>query len=141
MEPVTLTATAIAELAFKKFLETGVGKATEKLTEAAVAKMDQLRKKIWDKLRGNYTAETALAAVEQGSKSDLDRLVSHLQTAMDKDPQFASDIQAFAQEINAGKLQNNSSMTMNTYDNSTGYQTKNEGGTNFVGGTHYHGHP
>ncbi len=137
----TLTAAAIAELAFKKFLETGVGKAAEKFTEAAVAKMDQLRKKIWGKLRGNRTAESALAAVEQGSKLDLHQLVAYLHVAMDEDPQFASEIQAIAQEINAGKLQDNSSMTMNTYDNSTGYQMKNEGGTNFVGGTHHHNHP
>jgi pimeloyl-ACP methyl ester carboxylesterase len=44
-----------------------------------------------------------------------------------------------AQEINADKQQGNSSMSQHNYDSSTGYQTKNMGGTNFVGGTHYHG--
>ncbi len=55
MEPISLTAGAIATLAFTKVFETSV----EKFTEAAIAKMDILRKKIWDKLRGNIKAETA----------------------------------------------------------------------------------
>ena len=135
MEPIT--ATVIATLAFTKVFETTV----EKFTEAAIAKMGELRKKIWDKLRSNPRAESALAAVEKGSKADLDRLSVYLHDAMDDDPQFAAEVKAIAQEIHAGKLQDNSSMTQNNYDSSTGYQTKNEGGTNFVGGTHYHGQP
>ena len=58
---------------------------------------------------------------------------------MDDDPHFADELQVMAQQINAGKIQDNSSMTQNNYDSSTGYQTKIEGGTGFVGGTHYHG--
>ena len=55
-----LTASAIATLAFTKIFE----KTLEKFTEAALAKMDELRKKIWDKLRGDSSAVSALAAVE-----------------------------------------------------------------------------
>jgi hypothetical protein len=106
----------------------------EKFTEAAIAKMGELRKKIWDKLRSNPRAESALAAVEKGSKADLDRLSVYLHDAMDDDPQFAAEVKAIAQEIHAGKLQDNSSMTQNNYDSSTGYQTKkNEGGENYMG--------
>ncbi len=103
MEP--LTAGAIATLAFTKAFE----KTIEKFTEAALVKMDKLRKKIWDKLRGNIKAETALAAAEKGSKADLDTVTAYLRVEMDKDEQFAQEVQTLArdihQEINIGKIQ------------------------------------
>ena len=140
MEPVTtLTAAAIADLAFRKFIESGAGELAKKFTEGAIVKMDALRQKIWDKMRGKPTAEAALTSIEQGSKAELDRLVAYIQVAMDDDPQFADEIRVMAQQINVGKIQDNSSMTQNNYDSSTGYQTKIEGGTGFVGGIHYHG--
>ncbi|MBW4635746.1 MAG: hypothetical protein KME30_28865 [Iphinoe sp. HA4291-MV1] len=134
MEP--LTAGAIATLAFTKAFE----KTIEKFTEAALAKMDELRKKIWEKLRGNPKAEKVLTAVEQGNKSELERLAVYLQDSMDDDPEFAAQVQALAQEINAGKLQDNSNMTQNNYDTSTGYQTRveTERGTTNIGGSHTH---
>lgn len=140
MEPVTtLTAAVIADLAFRKFIESGAGELAKKFTEGAIVKMDALRQKIWDKMRGKPTAELAITSVEQGSKAELDRLVAYIQVAMDDDPHFADELQVMAQQINAGKIQDNSSMTQNNYDSSTGYQTKIEGGTGFVGGIHYHG--
>ncbi|BAZ25103.1 hypothetical protein NIES4073_60070 [Kalymmatonema gypsitolerans NIES-4073] len=103
MEP--LTAGAIATLAFTKAFE----KTIEKFTEAALVKMDKLRKKIWQKLRGNIKAETALAAAEKGSKADLDTVTAYLRVEMDKDEQFAQEVQTLArdihQEINIGKIQ------------------------------------
>lgn len=134
MEP--LTASAIATLAFTKIFE----KTLEKFTEAALAKMDELRKKIWDKLRGDSSAVSALAAVEQGNESELERVKIYLEHAMHSDSQFAEQVRLLAQEINAGKLPDNSSMTQNNYGSSTGYQTtvKTERGTTFVGGTHTH---
>ena len=140
MEPVTtLTAAAIADLAFRKFIESGAGELAKKFTEGAIVKMDALRQKIWDKMRGKPSAEAAITSIEQGSTAELDRLVAYIQVAMDDDPQFADDIRLMAQQINAGKIQDNSSMTQNNYDSSTGYQNKIEGGTGFVGGIHYHG--
>ncbi len=135
-EPVTLTtATVIATLAFTKALE----KTVENFTEDAIAKMDELRQRIWDKLRDDSRAVDALTAVEQGNKEELQTVSVHLMYAMKENPQFAHEVQVLAQAINAGKLQDNSSMNQHNYDHSTGYQTKNVGGQNFVGGTHYHG--
>ena len=132
MEP--LTASVIATLAFKKAFE----KTIEKFTEVALVKMDELRQEIWNKLRGNPRAEKVLTAVDQGNKLELERLAVYLQDAMDDDPQFASQVQALAQEINAGKLLDNSNMTQNNYGNSTGYQNRveTEKGTTNIGGTH-----
>ncbi|MEH1903712.1 MAG: hypothetical protein V7L04_20450 [Nostoc sp.] len=50
-----ITAGAIATLAITKAFE----KTIEKFTEAALVKMDELRKKIWGKLRGNLKASIA----------------------------------------------------------------------------------
>ncbi len=142
-EPVTtLTAAAIANLAFKKFIETGAGKLAEKFTQAAIEKMDELRQKIWEKLRGKKNAEAAITAIEQGSgdniKEELNRLAVYLKDVMDDEPEFAAELQVIAREINAGKLQDNSQMVMNIDgENNTGYQSKNEvtnqGGTNYTG--------
>ncbi len=140
MEPITLTATAIATLAFQKFLETGAGELGKKFTETAIAKMDELRQKIWDKLRGNSKAEKALTSVEKGSKQELDRLAVYLQDVMEDDPQFASQVRAIAQQINAGKLQDKSSMTQINRDQARGWQTKVEGGTAYIGEIHIQDH-
>jgi hypothetical protein len=87
MEP--LTAGAGATLAFTKAFE----KTIEKLTEATLTKINDLRKKIWQKLRGNLKAETALAAAEKGSKPDLETVTAYLKQAMDYDNQFAQEVQ------------------------------------------------
>jgi hypothetical protein len=103
MEP--LTAGTIATLAFTKVFETSI----EKFTEAAIAKMNELRKKIWDKLRGNVKAESALTAAEKGSKPALDEVAASLEQVMKKEPEFAKEVQTLAheiqQEINIGKMQ------------------------------------
>jgi len=139
VEPViTLTASAIATLAFTKFIESSAGKLAEKFTESAITKMDELRQKIWEKLKGNPKAQSAIASVEQGSKADLDRLAVYLQDEMEDDPQFANDVRLIAHEINAGKLIDNSSMTQNNYDNARGWQTKVEGGTAYIGEIQQH---
>ena len=150
MEPIaTLTAAAIADLAFKKFVEAGAGELARKFTESAIAKMDQLRQRIWDKLRGKPTAEAVLTEIEQGNLAERDRLIAYLQVAMDDDREFAEEIQQLAQEIQIGKIQDNSSMVMNISDQGTGYQTRNEvtnqGGENYTGNItinkHYPTHP
>ena len=50
---------------YTKFLESGAGELGKKFTEIAITKMEQLRQKIWEKLRGNRYAEGALTAVKK----------------------------------------------------------------------------
>lgn len=141
VEPVSLTAAAIATLAFTKFLESGSGELGKKFTEAAIAKMEQLRQRIWEKLRGNVKAERALAVVEEhGSQAELGRVAVYLRDEMDDDLQFAAEVQALAQQIEAGKLQDNSVMVQNIHDQAKGWQTKVEGGTAYIGEIHQYGH-
>lgn len=143
-DPATaLTVTVIADLAFRKFLETAAGEAAKKFTETALSKMDELRQKIVGRLKGIPAAQTAIANIEgkAGTSADVETIADYLKIVMREDPQFGDELKVMAQEIKAGKLQDNNKMEQNNHDNSTGYQTKIEGGQGFVGGTHYHGTP
>jgi hypothetical protein len=138
-DPVILTASAIATLAFQEFIKNGAGELAKKFTEEAITKIEQLRQLIWDNLRSNPDAKTALSNVEQGQAEDLADIGTYLKAVMGKDAEFASQVQAIAQEINAGKLLDQSFMTQNNYDNARGWQTKVEGGTAYIGEIHQHG--
>jgi hypothetical protein len=135
-DPVTMTAGAIAALAFQEFVKSGAGELAKRFTGEAITKMDELRQKIVERLKGKPKAETAIAAIEQGSKTDLDRLAVYLQDEMEDDLQFADDVRILANEINAGKLIDNSSMTQNNYDNAKGWQTRVDGGVAYIGEIH-----
>ncbi|MBO3464201.1 hypothetical protein G7B40_038270 [Aetokthonos hydrillicola Thurmond2011] len=127
MEP--LTAGVILTLALTKMFE----KTAEKFTESALAKMDELRNKIWEKFRGNVKVETALRAAEKGSKKDLDTVAAYLQVLMHEDPAFAEEIRAIAKEIKAGEKHDNGNFTQINQDNATGYQNHITGGEVFQG--------
>lgn len=133
------TASTIATLAFQKFVEAGSGELAKKFTIEAIGKMDILLKRIWTKLRGKPRVEEVKATVEQTQKitpEQINQIAPYLQVAMDEDPEFANDIRLLAQEINAGKLVDQSSMTQINQDNARGWQTKVEGGTAYVGEIH-----
>jgi len=93
MEP--LTSATIATLAFTKAFE----KSIEKITEATWNKINDLRQKIWQKLRGNSEAEKALTAAEKGSKPDLDLVTRYLKQEMEWDDNFTQEVQTLAREI------------------------------------------
>jgi CHAT domain-containing protein len=139
-EPVTaITASALATLAFQKFIESGAGELAKKFTGAAISKMDELRQKIWDKLRGKSPrVDEALAQVEQGDRAALATIARNLDVVMEENPAFAREVQAIAQQINAGRLLDQSSMTMHVSDQARGYQVKVEGGTAYIGEPHFH---
>ncbi|MBW4520822.1 MAG: hypothetical protein KME16_14110 [Scytolyngbya sp. HA4215-MV1] len=141
-DPVSLTAGAIATVAFQKFIESGAGELGKKYTMEAIAKMESLLKRIWTKLRGKPRIEEVKASIEQTHKitpEQINQIAAYLQVAMDDDPQFADEIRLMAQQINAGKIQDNSSMVQNNSGNAKGWQTKVEGGTAFIGENHIHG--
>lgn len=140
----TLTAGAIAALAFQKFVEAGAGELAKKFTAEAVAKMDTLLKRIWAKLRGKARVEEVRTTLDQGQKmtpEQVNQIAAYLQVAMDEDPQFSRDIQVLAQEIKAGRLVDQSHMTQNNYDQAKGWQTKVEGGTAYIGEIHIQDKP
>ncbi|MGQ9871844.1 hypothetical protein [Leptodesmis sp.] len=93
MEPVTLAAGSIAQLAFNEFIKSSTGEAAKKLTGEALAKANELRKAIWAQFRGNARAETALAKVEkEGTPAALEKVTKYLDLEMDEDQTFAADV-------------------------------------------------
>lgn len=143
MEPfaTALTATAIANLTFELFIKPATGELAKKFTDGAIQKMGDLWNLIKTRLAGKKeNLDEALQKVEEGDQTALNTVSKYLDIEMEEDSGFANTLRLLAQEINAGKLQDNSSMSQNNYDSSTGYQTKVEGsGPTFVGGVHHHG--
>jgi hypothetical protein len=136
------TASKIADLAFQKFVESSAGKLAEKFTLEAIAKMDILIKQIWNKLSGKARIDEVKASIEQIhtiTPEQTSQIAAYLQVAMDEDPQFANDIRLLAQDINIGKLVDQSRMVQNVSDQAKGWQTKVEGGTAFIGEIHQYG--
>lgn len=134
-DPVSLSAGAIAALAFQKAIESGAGELAKKFTEAAISKMDDLRKRILEKLRGRSSkVDEALVKAEQGDRTALETIAKNLDVVMDEYPDFANELKVLAQEIHAGKIQDNSSMNQTNYGG-TNFQTKVEGGEVYQGST------
>jgi hypothetical protein len=125
-EPVSLIASAIAALAAQK-LETQTKELGQRLIQT-----------IWHKIQGNPKAESTLAAVEQGSEADRANLAAYLEDYMRQDAAFARQIQTLVQQINAEIGQGNSEMQQYNLGNATGWQTKVEGGTAYIGNIHIH---
>ena len=85
-----LTASAIATLAFQKFIESGAGELAKKFTGAAIVKMDELRQRIWDTLRGKSPrVDEALVQVERGDHTTLTTIPRNLDVVMEEYPGFA----------------------------------------------------
>ncbi len=143
-DPVSLSAGAIATLAFQKFIEAGAGELAKKYTTDAIAQMETLLKRIWTKLGGKPRIEEVKASLEKTHKIKLEQInqiAAYLQVAIDDDPQFASELQILAHEINAGKLQDNSNMVQTvTGDNNMNVQAKAEqGGKQWIAEKQYFG--
>ena len=136
-EPITaMTASAIASLAFQEFVKSGAGELAKKFTTEAIAKMGQLREMIWKRLAGKYpVADVAIEKAKAGEQDGIDTVATLLGVEL-LDKEFAGQVQAIAQEINAGKLLDQSSMVQNNSDNAKGWQTKVEGGTAYIGEIH-----
>jgi len=81
--------------------------------------------------------EEIKASIEKTHKitaEQVSQIAAYLQVAMDEDPQFAAELQVMANEINAGKLIDQSHMTQNIIgEHAKGWQTKVEGGTAYIG--------
>jgi hypothetical protein len=137
-EPViALTASAIASLAFQEFVKSGAGDLAKRFTGEAIAKMRRLRELIWDRLAGKHpAADEAIEKAKAGEQEGIDNVAAFLGSELLIDKEFAGQVQAIAQEINAGKLLDQSSMTQNNYDNARGFQVKVEGGTANIGEIH-----
>jgi hypothetical protein len=96
-EPIaTLTASAIATLAFQEFIKSGAGELAKKFTGEAIAKMGQLRELIWNRLRGKHPAAgVALEQAKAGEQAGVDTISALLGVEM-LDEDFAGQVRAIA---------------------------------------------
>lgn len=101
MEPLTsLTAGAIAQLAFGEFVKSGAGELAKQSLAGTVEMAKQLRNKVLDKLRGNSQAVKALEGFKQDrSMTTLENLAEQLDIEMKKDDLFATELKHVAQQI------------------------------------------
>jgi hypothetical protein len=124
IDPVTLTASAIATLAFQEFIKSGAEELAKKFTGEAIAKMGQLRELVWNRLTGKHSAaDVALEKAKAGEQAGIDTVATLLGVEM-LDQAFAGQVQAIAQEINAGKLLDQSSKVQNIAQDAQGWQNE-----------------
>ena len=95
MDPATLTVAAIVSLVLNKALET----STEKLTEAGLEKLNQLRQWIQAKFQDNAEVLAALGP-DPADPEDAEETVSyHLKRAMKADPEFDRAVRQLAAQV------------------------------------------
>ena len=71
--------------------------------------------------------DEALAKVENGDNTAIETITKNLDVVLDEDTDFAEELRVLAQTIQAGKIQDNSSMNQTNYGG-TNFQNKVEGG-------------
>jgi hypothetical protein len=132
-----LTAGLLVTLAVQEFVKSGTGDLAKRFTADAIAKIPVLWGKIKTRLTGKSAkVDEALAKVEGGDSTAVETLTKNLDVILDEDPDFAEELKILAQTIQAGKIQDNSSMIQNNYDIAKGWQIKVEGGTAYIGEIH-----
>ncbi|NJO78154.1 MAG: hypothetical protein HC827_06255 [Cyanobacteria bacterium RM1_2_2] len=160
LDPVSAAVTVemIVSLAFQGFLNSeagkaSVGKVAEKLTEATLEKVGQLRKLIFERLRGKSPELQQIEAkVEQAGQitpEQLEEVKAYLHVEMNNDKQFAAEVKQLAaqiqQEINIAQMQGQQNNQI-VYPGGHGQQFNNENikapvqqGT--ITNHHYYGNP
>ena len=132
-----LTASVLVDLAVKTFVTSGAGELAKKFTTEAIAKIPELWQQIKNKLQDKSAkVDEALVKLESGDLSGIDTVTKNLDVVLDDEPEFANELKLLAQTIQAGKIQDNSTMTQNNSDNAKGWQTKVEGCTAYIGEIH-----
>jgi hypothetical protein len=95
-DTATLTASAVAALAFQEFIKSGAGELAKKFTGEAITKMEQLRELIWSRLTGKHpAADVALEQAKAGEQAGVDTIATLLGVEM-LDEDFAGEVRVIA---------------------------------------------
>jgi len=132
------TAAALVTLVVENLIKSSVGELAKKFTNEAIAKIPKLWQKIKNKLQGKSAkVDEALVKLESGDRTAIDTVTKNLDVILDDEPEFANELKLLAQTIQAGKIQDNSTMTQNNSGNAKGNQTNvGDGGTAYIGEIH-----
>jgi hypothetical protein len=132
-----LTTSLLVTLAVQEFVKSGAGDLAKRFTAEAISKIPILWEKIKTRLMGKSAkVDEALTKIENGDATAIETITKNLDVVLDEYPNFAEELKILAQTIQAGKIQDNSSMIQNNSDNAKGWQTKVEGGTAYIGEIH-----
>jgi hypothetical protein len=124
------TAESIAEFAFAQFLISTP--EAEPWMEGAIAHQERLCEVICQQFCGHIKAERAIAAIKQGSRGELTKLVVYLQDEIEDNSDFARIIQALAHPIRLAKQNCDRPIEQSISNDGKGYQTRIEGGKAYI---------
>jgi hypothetical protein len=101
MEPfISLTAGAIAQLAFGEFVKSGAGELAKKSIGETISIAKKLRDGITERFKNNEQATIALEKIQkQGDPKALRDLVQYLDIELKADNKFATDLTQIASQI------------------------------------------
>ena len=106
-----LTTGLLVTLEVQEFVKSGTGDLAKRFTAEALAKIPVLWEKIKTRLMGRSAkVNEAIANIENGDSTAVETLTKNLDVILDEDPDFAKELKVLAQTIQAGKIQDNSSM-------------------------------
>ena len=112
-----LVAGVLIELATQRFASSSAEALAKKFTADAIAKIPELWQQIKNKLQGKSAeVDEALVKLESGDLSGIDTVTKNLDVVLD-DPEFASELNLLAQTIQSGKIQDESTITQNSFVN------------------------
>lgn len=106
--------------------------ALKKYSEGAIAKVNGLLGKLWERLRQkNPKAEQALQGLEQSDPAAPNRLQTYLLDAMEDDPDLQALVEELAREIEAGQQVSTGGINQHIAPHGKGVAiySQNEGGT------------
>ncbi len=114
---IAAIAAGAIELISQKFIKAGADELVKRYTKPAIDKIEELWKVILEKFNGNTRAEKALKEMEEGKDNPETResLTVYLKDEMKEYEEFATKIRTLAEEINAGKIQDNRKIEQNQY--------------------------
>ena len=134
-----MEAIAIAKLIYDLIPAKAKETVTERFTNAAIDKANQLWSLLREKLGKKPNSENLLQAVETGDDSKISRLEVYVEDLMVENPELATQIEKLVDEIQQGRIVDKSTNTQIINDNGKGYQnnsTNYDGTTNNINEQH-----
>ncbi len=129
---------AIAALVLNTFIEAGTSTAGQVLAKETLEKLDLLRRKVWEKLRGIPEVDELKSTFENGgeiTEAQVKLFEPHLKSAMDIDKAFAEEVKRLAIEIEQqiNIYESPDANTINNYGNGNVTAVKQNLGQMFTG--------
>lgn len=104
-DPITYSASAIATLAFQQAIDVAGLKTGHPFEASAHQRLNMLRQKIMDQMKGDETIAVELIQAETGNLDAIETVGNALEMMMRESPEFAVALQQLANEINSSGIE------------------------------------